>query len=220
MDKIKIFLADDHEILREGLKLILEKVPRYEIIGESGNGRDALEKIEQLQPDLVILDISMPGMTGIEVTTQIKKYNPQISVIALSRHDSVEYLNKLLKSGANGYIHKSEAGRALLSGIEAVLNGDTYLCPKMTSMLVSDYITPMDIKKKSKGMDSFTQLTEREKVILKLIAEGKSSKEIASALWISPETVKVHRSNIRKKLKIKKVADLVTYAIKNGILEL
>jgi DNA-binding NarL/FixJ family response regulator len=219
MNKIRIFLADDHVILREGLRYILNTVPDYQVIGESGDGREALEKIEKLKPDVVILDISMPTMTGIEVSRQLRKYHPEIKIIVLSRHDNEEYVNQLMKYGIHGYILKDNASDDLLKAIAEVLNGNMYLSPRITKNIIEDYLA----NKKcgiQQGADSiFSKLSIREIEILKLIAEGKSNNQIASLIFISDKTVKVHRANIMKKMGVHKATDLVKVAIKYGLTE-
>lgn len=221
-NKKTIYLADDHTILREGLKLILADKKRYDIIGESGDGKEALEEIKQLKPDIVLLDISMPTMSGIEIARYIRNYYPQIRIVILTRHDNEVYVEQLLKFGINGYVLKENAAQDLARAIEAAIQGYTYISPEITSQLVSDFPTnasknligaPLD-----KG-EHFARLTPREREILKLLAEGKSNKEISSLLWISPATVKTHRNRIMKKLDIHNIADLVIYAVKSGLIE-
>lgn len=210
--KLKVYLADDHAILREGLKLILNAQPNYEIVGETGDGGKVLDDIELLKPDLLILDISMPGMTGIEITRKLTKIQPGIKIIILSRHDNEEYVDQLLKYKINGYVLKDDAGDDLLGAIEAVLKGTTYLSPRIQKRM-----NPQDRVKKDAS--AFIVLTNREREIIKLVAEGKSNELIGKALEISPRTAKVHRANIMKKLGVHKSTDLVKYAIREGIIE-
>lgn len=219
MKKTTIFLADDHSILREGLRLILSGNPNYEIIGEAGDGKEALELIEKLKPDITVLDISMPTLSGIEVARQLYKYVKNTKIIILSRHDSEEYIKQLLHYGVYGYVLKDDAGDDLIRAIEEVLKGNIYLSPRIATHIVSDYIYLEKSKSDVIQKSSFDILSARERVVLKLIAEGKDSNEIASSLRISSYTVKTHRSNIMKKLDLHKTADLVTYAVKNGIVE-
>lgn len=214
--KLKLYLAEDHAIVREGIMLILSTVNDLEVIGGSGDGREALEQIEALKPDLVILDISLPGMTGIEITHSLRRYHPQIKIVILSRHDNHEYLDQLMKEGIHGYVLKDDAGDDLVRAIQAVRKGETYLSPRIATRLVSGL--------RGQGSDQlstgqFTLLSNREREVLKLIAEGLTNEEIGKKLWISGKTVKVHRQNIMKKLDIHRVADLVKYAIKSGIVE-
>lgn len=216
---VRIFLADDHTILREGLKHILTTLPDCEVVGEAGDGQQALEAIEQLKPDIAVMDISMPVTTGIEVTRKLRRYHPDIKIIVLSRHDNEEYVYQLLKYGIHGYIVKEEAGDDLLRAVEAVLKGETYLSPRIAKKVMSDFRAGSRKENDAPIAQQFSVLTNREREILKLIAEGMSNEEIAKALWISPRTAKVHRANIMKKLDVHKVADLVKYAIKAGLVE-
>lgn len=219
-DEVTLFLADDHTIFREGLKLIIEDIANYRVIGEAGDGKVALESMEKLKPDVAILDVSMPTMSGIDVARYLKKYAPEIKIIILSRHDNEEYVKELLKTGVNGYVLKDDAGNDLLRAIDAVMKNTIYLSPGVATKVVSDYVT----LRKEPGIlqddSQFKLLSGREREILKLIAEGKSGHEIADYLRISPSTVKVHRTNIMKKLNVHKSSELVVYAIKNNIIEI
>ena len=213
-----VFLADDHAILREGLRYILESSGHCTVVGEAGDGRTANEKIEELKPDLAILDISMPGLSGVEVARNLRRYLPEIKIIILSRHDSEEYIGELVRIGIHGFVLKDEAGSDLLRAVEAVKKGEVYLSPRITGRLMN---FSGNTEKKEPGEETglFTLLTNREREVLKLIAEGKSNEEAAKILWISPRTVKVHRQNVMKKLGIHKVADLVKYAVRAGLVE-
>lgn len=215
MKKARLFLADDHAILREGLVHILSKVPEYDVIGESGDGKEALDRIEKLKPDLAILDVSMPTMTGIEISREIKRYNPGVKILILTQHDNEAYVKQLLKNGIDGYILKENASDELLKAVEVILKGKSYLSPEITKKIVSGFSEDNGTREDERS--PFTVLSNRERVILKLIAEGKSNREIASTFFISDQTVKTHRANIMKKLDIHKLADLVKYAIKCGI---
>jgi DNA-binding NarL/FixJ family response regulator len=219
-NEITFFLADDHTILREGLKLIIEDVPHYIVIGEAGDGKEALEFIEKLKPDVAILDISMPTMSGIDVVRYMKKYVPDSKIIILSRHDNEEYVKELLKTGVNGYVLKDDAGDDLLRAIEAVLKGNVYLSPGVATRVVSDYVSMEKAAPVEEGVSQFDLLTGREREVLKLIAEGKSGQEIAECLRISSRTVKVHRANIMKKLGVHKSSELVIYAVRNNMIEI
>ena len=220
MEKIKLYLADDHAILREGLRHILEGPGNAEIIGESGDGQTALEEIESLKPDMVILDISMPSMTGVEITRRLRRYYPEIKIIILSRHDNLEYVEQLLKHGINGFVLKDDAGKDLLRAMEAIQKDETYLSPRITKQLMSGYKeTGKKAPVNEEAASHFTKLTNREREILKLVAEGNSNEQIAKMLWLSPRTVKIHRQNVMRKLDAHKVTDLVKYAIKAGLIE-
>lgn len=216
--KIKIFIADDHAILREGLCLIIQSVEEYEIIGESGDGREALEKIEMLKPDVVILDISLPSMTGVEVSRQIRKFNPGIKIIILTQHNNDEYVEQLMQLGVHGYILKENTSIDLIRAISEVIKNNIYLSPEVTKKMVNNYI--INRQQNNQSAENITiKLTPRELELVKLIAEGKSNKQISSMLFISAKTVNVHRSNIMKKLDIKKVTDIVIYAMKKGLIK-
>lgn len=218
MKKLKIFLADDHVILREGLKHILMEDKSIEIIGEAGDGREALEKIDKLKPDIAILDISMPSLSGLDAARIIRKYDKNIKILILTRHDNEEYVQQAIKSGVNGFILKDSAGDDLLKAVRDVMTGNIYLSPKIITNIVKSGIFEPGNKKKLKT-ESSGLLTNREHEVLKLVAEGKSSNEIADLLRISPKTVKVHRLNIMNKLDIRNITALVKYAIKTGIIE-
>jgi DNA-binding NarL/FixJ family response regulator len=219
MQKIRIFLADDHSIVREGLRLILSDIPNYELIGESGDGKETLELVEKLKPDITVLDISMPTMNGIDIARKLRKYVPESNIIILSRHDNELYVKQLLEYGVKGYVLKDDAGDDLIRAIEEVSKGNIYLSPKLTTYFVEDYIHSQKSVSRAVRDLPLSKLTAREREVLKLIAEGNSSKEIASILRISPKTVKVHRMNIMNNLDIHNVAELVTFAIKNGLFE-
>jgi len=220
MSKIRIYIADDHAILRDGLKMILLHNDKFEIAGEAGDGEKALVEIEKLKPDIVILDISMPSMTGLEVTRQVKKYNKQIKVIVLSRHDNEIHVKQALQNGANGYILKDYAADELIRAITEVMNGNIYLSPNLMTSIITN-IPGMLNKNPSKEINfDGSLLSNREKQVLKLICEDNTNKEIASILRISEQTVRGHRAKIMDKLGIHKSTELVKYAIKNGLIEI
>jgi DNA-binding NarL/FixJ family response regulator len=219
MRTVKIILADDHAMFRDGLKVLLSVNSSYKIVGEACNGREALEKIDALRPDLAILDISMPNMTGIEVAHHVRKYYPAVKIIILSCHDNEEFVDQLIKYGVNGYLLKENTSEYLFKAIEEVLIGNVFLSPSILTKLVvglsnnKNYIA-------GKKLDSiFITITPREKEIIKLIVEGKTGTEIAKILRVSENTVKVHRANIMDKLNIHKSVDLVKYAIKTGLID-
>ncbi len=221
INKINIFLADDHTMFRDGLKFILTINTDYVIVGEAANGKEAIDKIEQLHPDLVILDISMPEMTGIEVARQVRKYYPEIKIIILSRHDSEEYVNQVVKYGVHGYILKENASNDLHKAITEVMKGNLFLSSTIMTKIIIDYSKDKHEKAPETELNKslFATLSNREIEIIKLIAEGKSSKEIASLKRITNATVKVHRANIMGKLNVHKSTDLVKYAIKAGLVD-
>ena len=220
MKKISIFLADDHVILREGLRHILLEDSGIEIIGEAGNGREAFEKIDKLKPDIAILDISMPALSGLEAARVIRKHNKSIKLIILTRHDNEEYVHQAIKNGVDGFILKDSAGDDLLKAVRDVMAGNVYLSPKIVTNLVKGGIFAPASRVQDRLKSDKELLTNREKEVLKLIAEGKSSSEIALLLKISSKTVKVHRFNMMNKLDIHNVTDLVKYAIKSGLADI
>lgn len=221
MNSIKIYLADDHMILLEGLRLILRNNPHFEIVGAAGDGKQALEEIESLKPDVAILDISMPTMDGIEVSRQLRKYNPRIKIIILTKHDTEAVIDELLKYGVQGYILKEDAGDDLIRAIETVMKNNVYLSQRILNRVVSTHHMGHVIQKDPGEADrQFTILSPRERQVLKLVVEGKSNRDIATLLRISPLTVKGHRLNMMKKLDIHRMIDLVKYAVKCGMVEI
>jgi DNA-binding NarL/FixJ family response regulator len=219
MNKVRIFLTDDHPVLREGLKYIIKSNPDYEIIGESGDGKEALEKIEKLKPDIALLDISMPTMTGIEVARQIRKYSSKTRIIIFSRYDNEEYVNQVMKYGVKAYILKDDTGEDLLKAIKEVLKGNIFMSSSISTKILSDFYQTQKHSVNKKKKSIFDILSNREIEILKLVTEGKPTAMIATTLRIADNTVKAHRANIMKKLNIHKVTDLVKYAIKSGLVE-
>jgi len=209
----KIILADDHKLMREGLRGLLERQADLEVVGEVDDGRSAVRLASELHPDVVIMDIGMPALNGIEATRQIKSELPQTKIIGLSMHVNQRMVVEMLRAGASGYVSKLSAFEELARAVEAVIRGERYLSPSITGFVVDELL---DAKGGSEP-SVFTKLTSREREVLQLIAEGKSSKEIASALHISVRTVDVHRKNLMDKLEIDSVADLTRYAIREGM---
>ena len=217
MNKIRVFLADDHLILREGIRSLLGKVPDIEVVGEAGEGGETVAKVEQLVPDVVLMDITMPGMSGLEATKQIKQKYPQVKVLILTIHETSQYLSQMLQAGASGYVVKTTAASELISAIRAVHQGDVYLYPSITQMLIEDYLQRV---KGGEERISYEGLTNREREILMYIAEDKKNKEIADLLGISVRTVQAHRTNLMDKLGAHDRTELVKYAISKGIIDL
>jgi DNA-binding NarL/FixJ family response regulator len=215
MRPIKILLADDHTLFRQGLISLLEKQSNVKVVGEAGNGRETLDKVSKLNPDIVLLDIGMPGLSGLDVIPHIKKINPNTKILILSMYENEEYLYRSLKSGACGYVLKKVAPRDLISSIEAADAGQVYLSPSISTKVVERYLkyTGPDIKD-----STYFSLTNREREILRLLAQGKHNKEISRLLDISYRTVETHRANIMKKLNVHTLADLITFAIRSGII--
>ena len=215
MSKIRVFLADDHQVFREGIRLLLEKVPDMEMIGEADDGEEAVTKVSQLMPDVVLMDITMPKLNGLEATRQIKQKHPSIKVLILTMHETDQYLSAMLEVGVSGYLVKTTTSRELISAIKAVHQGDVYLYPSIARMLVGDYLQRV---KSGEEKTSYNGLTPREREILRYIAEGRQNKEIAQLLVISVRTVQAHRSNLMEKLGAHDRTQLVKYAIRKGII--
>jgi DNA-binding NarL/FixJ family response regulator len=207
-------LADDHVLVRQGLRRILEGMADLEVVGEANDGLDLLNLLNQLAPDLVILDIFMPNLRGIEAIHEIKKIRPEAKVLILTMHKDREYLYLALSAGAKGYLLKEDADKELFSAIEKVRHGKTYISPHFSDGVVDDLVQMG--KGDAKAILEIDPLTPREREVLKLIAEGKSSKEIAALLFISVFTVNNHRASILEKLNLNKATDLVKYAIRKG----
>jgi two-component system, NarL family, response regulator NreC len=215
MSKIKILIADDHGIVRKGLRLQLEQRSEFQVVGEASDGRDAVKAAEELNPDVVIMDIAMPNLNGIEATTQIVKKNPRIGVIMLSMHSDETYLTRTLAAGAKGYLLKDNADVDLYRAIEVVAQGKPFFSPAIANTLLEDYMRQLQ----QKGLqDSYDLLTDREKEILQLLAEGKSNKEVATILDLATATVETHRTRLMQKLDLHSSADIVLYAVRKKII--
>jgi two-component system response regulator NreC len=215
MNPIRILLADDHGIVRKGLRLFLEQHPGLVVAGEAGDGREAVRLAEELHPEIVIMDISMPALNGIEATAQIVKNNPQVGVIILSMHSDEGYLVRTLTAGAKGYLLKDSAETDLIRAIQSVVKGRPFFSPAIAQTLLEDFVR----KLQQRGLqDSYDLLTEREKEILQLLAEGKSNKDVANILNISVYTVETHRTNLMQKLNLHNTAEIVLYAVRKKII--
>ena len=210
---IKILLADDHAIIRQGLRSLLEKQPDMEVMGESEDGREAIELVHKLQPDVVVLDVTMPNLNGIEAARQIHSDFPEVKIIALSMHSNRRFVGDMLKAGASGYILKEGLFDELVRAIHAVAAGDIFLSPRVTGVVVDDYVNRL-----SKVGDSLlSALNSREREVLQLVAEGKSTKQIASELHVSVKTVEANRRQTMDKLDLHSVAELTKYAVREGL---
>ena len=210
---IKIVVVDEHKILREGLSTLIDKQPDMEIIGEATDGREALQLMEELKPDLILMDVTMPNLNGIEATRKIKSKNPNIEIIALSLHSDRRYVLGMIDAGASGYLLKECAFEELVRAINTVMAKKKYLSPGISDILVAEYFKKTEQDKPT----IYSKLTPREREILQLIAEGKNTKEIANYLFISVKTVETHRRHIKKKLKVDSVAELTKIAIREGL---
>jgi DNA-binding NarL/FixJ family response regulator len=213
---IRVLVVDDHALVREGIKSLLQGIAEIKVIGEAEDGLDAIEKARSLRPDIVLMDIGMPRMTGVEAARRIREEMPAVQVVALTIHESEEYLFQMLRAGASGYVLKKAHPSEMLAAIEAAMRQETYLTPSMAKGLVTDYLRRM-----GEGGDETTyrELTDREREVLKLIAEGYTNPEIAGLLNISVKTVQAHRGHIMEKLDLHRPAALVRYAIRKGLVE-
>jgi two-component system, NarL family, response regulator NreC len=215
MSKLKIMIADDHTLVRQGLRKILEERPEWSVVAEVSNGREAVRRALEEQPDLVILDIGMPMLNGIEAIRQITRRAPNIPVLILSMHSDEAYIVQALQAGARGYLLKDSADTDLIRAIEAIANGKSFFSPAVATVMLDDYVKHLAQKGVS---DRFELLSEREREIFQLVAEGHSNKEVAELLCISPLTVETHRAHILQKLDIHNTAELVLYAVKRGVI--
>ena len=214
--KIRLLLVDDHQVVRSGLRMLLSTESDVEIVGEAGTGQDALNAVQSLSPNVVLMDIGLPDMSGIDATREIKRTNPEVAVVALTIHEDEEYFFKMLEAGAGGYVPKRAAPEELLTAIRAAAVGEVYLYPSLAKLLVKDYLTQDHTNDAEKALDG---LTERELQVLRYLAEGVSNDEIAEALVISKKTVARHRENIMQKLSLHSRSELVRYAIRKGIIK-
>ena len=208
---IKVLLADDHTIVRQGLKLILAAQPDFEVVGEAANGREAAELAEKLRPDIVLMDVQMPELNGIEATRRMVAANSRIRVLVLSMHKEALYVREVLKAGARGYILKDAIDTELLSAMRSVARGDGYISPAVSGALLTDY--------REQSSNPLDTLSTREREVLQLIAEGKTNKEVATKLNLSVYTVDSHRSKIMEKLNLHSAGELVRFAMKNGLVD-
>jgi two-component system response regulator NreC len=214
--KIHILLADDHTILRAGLKMMLNAQPDMEVIGEAQDGRQAISEGIRLQPDIILMDITMPDMNGIEATRQVKKMLPEVKVLVLTMHENDEYVFQALRAGASGYMLKEAADTELITALHVIQSGKFYLSPSAQSVMVGDYLQRV---RTGEEKDTYSSLTEREREILKLVAEGYTNNQIAERLVISPKTVDTHRTHGMDKLNLHSRAEIVKYAMRRGLLE-
>jgi DNA-binding NarL/FixJ family response regulator len=210
MDKIRVLIVDDHAIMRDGIRVLLGRHDDIETIGEASEGREAIEKVRELVPDVVVMDIAMPGMDGLEATRSIRKKYPKVKVLILTQHDNKEYVLSAIKAGVAGYVPKRALGSELVSAIRAVSKDELYLYPTAAAALIRAY-------RQNPVVDPYDRLKAREKEILKLIAEGHTSREIADILFISIKTVMNHRTKIMEKLDIHRNTELIKYAMRKGL---
>lgn len=205
----RILLADDHDVIRAGLRAILRESPRWQVCGEASTGRHAVDQCRELRPEVVIMDISMPDLNGLDATRELLKIQPETQVLVLSMHYSEQLVQEAFAAGARGYLLKSDAAAQLLPALEALSRQGCYFDPGISDLLLRGYLKI--------GAPRQSELTERERQVVRLVAEGNSNKEIAAAFQISIKTVETHRNNIMRKLNLRSAADLVRYAVRHGI---
>lgn len=215
-DTIRIMLADDHTIVRQGLARLLNDQPDLKIVGQAINGRIAVDKALELKPDVIIMDIAMPQMNGIEAAKRIKKKLPKTKILILSMYSHEHYIHELFETGVSGYILKDSSGRDIIKAIHAAMNDETFLSPSISKVLVDTYRSP---RKSSSGAERYKQLSNREREVFQLIAEGHTTRQIADMLYVSVSTVKSHRAKIMEKLSIDTSVKLVHFAIQLGLVD-
>ncbi|MBI3737730.1 MAG: response regulator transcription factor [Chloroflexi bacterium] len=213
---INLLLVDDHAVVRSGLRMLLGSENDVEIVGEASTAKEAIEAAEQLRPDVILMDIGLPDLSGIDATREIKKRFPKVSIVALTIHEDEEYFFKMLEAGASGYVPKRAAPDELLTAIRAAATGEVYLYPSLAKLLVKDYLNQEHPADEKANLDG---LTDREREVLTYLAEGRGNNEIGAALVISPKTVERHRENIMRKLNLHSRSELVRYAIRKGIIK-
>ncbi|MEJ2684194.1 MAG: response regulator transcription factor [Candidatus Sulfobium sp.] len=215
MSRTRVMIVDDHALVREGITALLRLYDDVQIVGEAADGAEAIVNAEKLRPDVILMDIAMPGLGGLEATMEIKKRNPEVRILVLSQYDDKEYVSRFLKANVSGYILKRAVGGELITAIRAVARGECYLHSSVASKVIDGYIG-----KTGEATDPYDLLTDREKQVLKLVAEGNTQKEIASILGISVKTAVAHNTNICEKLGLHSKAELIKFAIQKGIIRL
>jgi len=215
-DRIQVLVVDDHVVVREGIKMVLTTDPELRVVGEASSGEEAVDRVKELKPHVVVMDIAMPGLSGFEATRLIREQNPDVKVLALTVHDSEAYVFQMLQAGATGYVLKRASAADVIQAVKAAHRGEAILHPSVAKMLITDYLTR--VEKGEEG--SYDTLSDREREILKLIAEGRTNKEIAQMLFLAVKTVQAHRANLMRKLGMHDRTELVKYAIRKGIVGL
>lgn len=213
--RLRLVLADDHNMMRSGLRLLLEREPDFSVVGEASDGREAIEVADAQSPDVVVMDVAMPNLNGIEAARRITASHSNTSVVILSMHSDESYVLRALNAGARGYLLKDSAESDLIAAVRAVSEGKAFFSPAISKLLVEDYVRQL----RQRGVeDSYELLTPRERELLQLLAEGKTTKEIASALNLSPHTVETHRANVLRKLNLNSLPELILYAVRKGVI--
>ena len=216
MGALRILIAEDHEVARQGIRSLIESHPGWEVCAEAKDGREAVEAASKLNPDVLLLDIGMPNLNGLDAARQILAVNPDARILVLTVHESEQVVREVLAAGARGFLLKSDAGRDLLAAVEALQHRRTFFTPKVAQMMLDGYLRP------NEEIDPSGQciLTPREREVIQLVAEGKTTKEVATALHLSVKTAETHRTNLMRKLNLHSVADLTLYAVRNGIVQI
>ena len=214
MSVLRILIADDHEVARKGIRALLEDHVGWEVCGEARDGREAVESASRLKPDVLLLDVGMPNLNGLDAARQILAMTPEARILILTVHDSEQVVREVLAAGARGFLLKSDAGRDLVAAVEALQHRRTFFTPKVAQMMLDGYLRPQESDASEKCV-----LTPREREVIQLVAEGKTTKEVATALNLSVKTAETHRTNLMRKLDLHSVADLTLYAVRNGIVQ-
>ena len=216
MSALRILIADDHEVARNGIRCVLESHAGWEVCGEATDGREAVERVGRLKPDVLLLDIGMPNLNGLDATRQILAMMPEARILILTVHDSEQVVREVLAAGARGFLLKSDAGRDLLAAVEALQHRRTFFTPKVAQMMLDGYLRPHE----ESDAPAQCVLTPREREVIQLVAEGKTTKEVATALCLSVKPAETHRTNLMRTLNLHSVADITLYAIRNGIVQI
>jgi len=217
MSKIRVMIVDDHALVREGIAAFLKMSPDIEVVGEASDGVEAIERVKRLAPDIILMDIAMPKLGGLEALVEIKKIDSNAKILVLTQYEDKEYIKRFLKAGVSGYMLKRAVGIDLINAIKAIVGGEAYLHPSIAASVIDEYV---GTGKKEVSDDPYESLTDREKQVLKLIAEGHTSKEIADILGISAKTAIAHQTNISEKLEIHSRAGLIKFSIAKGLIKL
>ena len=216
--RLRILIADDHEIVRHGVRNLIENEPDFEVCAEASIGRDAVNLGEKFQPDVAILDLSMPDLNGLEAARQLKKLSPKTAILIFTMHDAEQLVHEVFNAGVSGYVLKSDAGQHLVTAIRTAAEGKHYFSSKLSEVIFGGFLH-RDVPHRTAPADSDAKPTSREREIIQLLAEGKSNKEVAATLGISPKTAETHRAAVMRKLNFHSISDLVRYAIRNQIIE-